>query len=188
MNTLTRIAMRAMQVASSTAFAVGGACMVAMMVHIFADVLLRGLFSMPLTGTLEIVSSYYMVAVSFMPLAALELSRDLVFVEVFTQRMSLRRRRAMDAFARLLSLLAMGLIALSAGQYALKQTKRGEFMDVVYFDLPIWPTRWIAAVGFGLAAFAAIAVFIRTLRDRLHGASEPAPEQSAIGPDHGAVD
>ena len=167
MNRLGKIFDRLVRVGSAAAFAAAGACMVAMMLHIFADVLLRGLFHMPLTGTLEIVSSYFMVAVSFLPLAALELSRDMVFVEVFTARMSKRRQQVMDIFARVLTLLAMALIALSAGQYALKQTKRGEFMDVVFFDLPIWPTRWIAALGFALAALAAIVVLVRTLRGQL---------------------
>jgi len=115
MNRIGKVFANAVRIASAIAFAVAGACMVAMMVHIFLDVLLRGLFNKPLTGTLEIVSSYYMVAVSFLPLAALELSRDMVFVEVFTARMSAEWRRAMDAFARLLALGAMTLIAVSAG-------------------------------------------------------------------------
>ena len=183
MNTIGKAFASAVRIASGIAFAVAGACMVAMMMHIFLDVLLRGLFNKPLTGTLEIVSSYYMVAVSFLPLAALELSRDMVFVEVFTSRMSASRRRVMDAFARLLAFGAMALIAVSAAKYAWKQTLRGELMDVVFFDLLIWPTRWIAAIGFAFAALAALFVLVRTLRDRLVG-----PDPQDEGTRHGAID
>lgn len=177
MNSVGRLFSCGVNAASKFAFAVAGFAMVAMMVHIFMDVLLRGLFAMPLTGTLEIVSSYYMVAVSFLPLAALELSRDMVFVEVFTAGMSEARRRIMDAFARLLALAAMALIAVSATQYALKQTRRREFLDVVFFDLPIWPTRWIAAIGFILAAFAALVVLVLTLRGQT---KEPGADHAAV--------
>ena len=183
MNRIGKVFANAVRIASAIAFAVAGACMVAMMVHIFLDVLLRGLFNKPLTGTLEIVSSYYMVAVSFLPLAALELSRDMVFVEVFTARMSAEWRRAMDAFARLLALGAMTLIAVSAAKYAWKQTLRGEFMDVVFFDLLIWPTRWIAAIGFALAALAALVVLVWTLRGRL---DETGAHHDGTG--HGTID
>ena len=55
-------------------------------------------------------------------------------------------------------------IALSSGLYAMQQTRKGEFLDLVYFDLPIWPTRWVAAIGFLAASVAALHVLITSAR------------------------
>ena len=105
-----------------------------------------------------------MVAVCFLPLTALVYRMDQPFVEVFTRKLPARAISRLDSAANFLAFLTFLSIALSSGLYAMQQTRKGEFLDLVYFDLPIWPTRWVAAIGFLAASVAALHVLITSAR------------------------
>ena len=62
----------------------GGVLVMAMMLHIVADVLSKWLFNFPLDGTLEIVSHYYMVGLIFLPLAFVQQKGSHIVAEIFT--------------------------------------------------------------------------------------------------------
>ena len=61
-----------------------------MMVHITIDVIGRVVFNNPFDATIEVVSAYYMVAVSFLPLAYISRHEGQIIVELFTR--NLRKR------------------------------------------------------------------------------------------------
>jgi len=149
---------------SAAAYAVAGIFVLAMMVQIVADVVLRSLFNWPIMGSLEIVSNYYMVGVAFLPLAMLQLQKSFVFVEVFTQNLRKSVTQALDRVSQVLGILVLGLIAISSGLYAWEKTASGEYLNIVYYDLLIWPTRWVSTIGFGLAMIASITVLIMSFR------------------------
>lgn len=146
--------------------ALGALIIFIMMVHICADVAVRYFSSTPLIGTLEIVSSYYMIAITFLPLGLVELKGEQVFVEVFTQRLPQKYRDRMDFVARVATALIFGAIAISCGLYAYDKMIRNEFQDLVYYDLPIWPSRWIICAGFALTSVAAACAVVRVLAGR----------------------
>lgn len=129
--------------------AIGGACITLMMVHVSLDVLMKYIFNLPIQGTLEIVSYYYMVAAVFLPLGAVERSHGQIFVEVFTQRLAPRRIAAIDGFAKLLGLAYVGILTWMTGLEAVRQTRALEAWDAVFFDIPVWPTRWFLTLGCG---------------------------------------
>src|SRR3546814_20205192 len=56
------------------------AIMLAMVLHIVADVMARYLFNQPLAGTIEVVSNWYMVGVAFLPLAYVQWHREHLIV------------------------------------------------------------------------------------------------------------
>lgn len=155
-----------LNVVSAAIFAIAGGFIILMMFHICADVVARSFFNWTFAGTLEIVSSYYMVAVCFLPLCAVELAKEHVFVEFFTQKLSPRSRHVLDMCARLLTVAVYSVIAISSGIYAWHMMLIGEFMDVAFYDLYIWPSRWIAAVGFGAAALGAVWIFVAGMAAR----------------------
>ncbi|MFG1427723.1 TRAP transporter small permease [Roseixanthobacter glucoisosaccharinicivorans] len=164
-----RLLIRVVQGIIKACGALGGLIIFLMMVHICLDVAIRNLSSTPLTGTVEIVSSYYMVAACFLPLGLIELRGEQVFVEVFTQRLPQRAQQFMDFVARVATVAAFGAISVSSAIYAYDMTRRNEFLDLVYYDLPIWPSRWMVSIGFAVAALGAFCVALRTLTG--HGAS-----------------
>ena len=64
-----------------------------MMAHITLDVTGRVLFNHPLIGTIEVASSYYMVAVAYLPLAHVSRGDGQIIVELFTRNLAPGRIR-----------------------------------------------------------------------------------------------
>src|SRR5699024_8020540 len=77
----------------------GGGSLVAMTLQIGLAAISRSLFGQPISGTIEISTYYYMVAVSLMPLGAVQFGKEHVIVEVFTQFLRRSIRSRIDFFA-----------------------------------------------------------------------------------------
>ncbi|MGR3781473.1 MAG: TRAP transporter small permease subunit [Albimonas sp.] len=138
-----------------------------MMFHVVLDVLSKYLLNQPVVGTLEIVSNYYMVAIVFLPLAAVQLQDGHVKVEVFTAAMPDRLVAAFDVFAMLLTLVYTALLTWFVLEEALEQTAIREKIQVGIDLMPVWPARWFAPVGaalFGLAILLSLAAAILRVR------------------------
>jgi len=158
----------------SRAFAVvAGVTVLAMMVHVTADVLTKYLLNMPIVGTLEIVSHYYMVAAIFLPLAAVERRRGHLFVELFTAKLGPRAILALDALGCLLGVVLAGSITWMSTVEALRRTRSGEIIDAVYYTIPIWPTRWLVPLGAGLLAL--MWLLHAVIYVRRAGSAQPVP-------------
>lgn len=162
-------------------FYAGSAGLAAMMLHITGDVLFRALLHAPLTGTLEIVSTYYMIAVSFLPLGFIQSRRYHIEVELFTQRLSRRWLAALEAFAALLGLAIFLGIGVSGALTAWTNTLAGEVVDATLFDITVWPTRWFLVFGCTAAALAALAALFDRLHLAVHGWA-PADRDRDHGP------
>ncbi|WP_339949197.1 TRAP transporter small permease [uncultured Albimonas sp.] len=128
--------------------------LVAMMLHICADTLARWLFHSPFTGTLEIVENYYMTSVVFLALALVQRAREHIKVEIFAKFFPPRMMRITDLIASTLTAVFCCGFAVAAIQETARQTEKGAFRDVIFFDMPIWPSYWIMAFGGVLIALA----------------------------------
>jgi TRAP-type C4-dicarboxylate transport system permease small subunit len=123
-----------------------------MMLHVCADVALRYLFNAPLPGTLEIVAGYYMVAVTFLPLAGASAGEGHIVVDLFTRRWKPGARRALDIVNSLLTVIYLSIFVYASTYEAWIQTERGEVWLAGAGSLPIWPSRWFLPVGAALMA------------------------------------
>ncbi|MGX1306366.1 TRAP-type C4-dicarboxylate transport system permease small subunit [Amorphus suaedae] len=154
----------------SRAFAVvAGVTVLLMMLHVTTDVLTKYLLNMPIVGTLEIVSHYYMVAAIFLPLAAVERRRGHLFVELFTAKLAPRAILGLDAMGCLLGVIFAGSITWMSTIEALRRTRSGEIIDAVYYTIPIWPTRWLVPLGAGLLALMWLlhgVIYLRRIGER----------------------
>lgn len=142
----------------------GAVAILAMMVHVSADVIMKVALHQPIMGTLEIVSFIYMVGCTFLPLAHVQLSRDLIIVEVFTQKQTPEKNLRFDIAAAVLTTAYLLLLAVMGAVVALAKTEIGEAQDATYFDLPIWPMRWVFCISCGLAALIALYQLIDDFR------------------------
>ena len=70
---------------------IGGVVIVLMMLQVSADVAMKYIFHKPITGTLEITSAYYMVALVWLPLGAVTRDHEHLEVELFTQHLAPER-------------------------------------------------------------------------------------------------
>jgi len=148
---------------------IAGISIVLMMVHVSADILMKYIFNLPIQGTLEIVSYYYMVGAVFLPLAAVERSHGHIFVEVFTQRLAPRVVAAIDGFAKTLGVVYVAILTWMTGLESVRQTIELEAWDAVFFDIPVWPTRWFLTFGCGAMMLYMVLHAFRDIRAAVTG-------------------
>lgn len=142
----------------------GAIAVLAMMLHVTADVIMKVALNQPIMGTLEIVSFVYMVGCTFLPLAHVQLSRTLIIVEVFTQNLAPEKNLRFDIGAAVLTVAYLSLLAIMGAVVAVAKTGIGEAQDATYFDLPVWPMRWVFCISCGLAALIALYQLIDDFR------------------------
>lgn len=134
---------------------IGGVVLIAMMVHIVADVFMKYAFHRPLQGTLEIVSHYYMVMAVLLPLGLVEWRRESISVEVFFKMFP----RPVRLFCVIVGLALMvvvysGLAYQSAFDamraFSIREKAMGSAETIV------WPSRFALPLGFGIAALVCL--------------------------------
>lgn len=139
--------------------------LVAMMLHVNIDVLGRYLFNAPLPMTTEVVSAYYMVAVVFLPLAAIEWRDGHISVEIITQFIGDRPQQLLLAATGLCAAAYFAAIAWRTWLVAVQKFEIGEFITGVAV-LSIWPTRFLVPVGCGLIVLVLLVKTVRRLRGK----------------------
>lgn len=137
------------------AFAVLG-----ILLAIFIDVCSRAIFNAPIGMTLDIVSYWCMIPVTFFPLMYLEIRREHIETDLFYSRFSPRLRHLSDLISGILATAIYVGIAWLTFQQAITATQSQEVSMGVNL-IPIWPARWILPLAFGSAAFASILVTVR---------------------------
>ncbi|NEW88359.1 MULTISPECIES: TRAP transporter small permease [Rhodopseudomonas] len=142
---------------------IGGIALVMMMLHIAADVVARYVFNAPLHGTVEIVSSYYMVAVVFLPLAMIERANGHIVVELATRHLPGSVQNVLIGVVALLSAAYFGAFAWQTGGDAIKKYEIGE-QALGTVAVTVWPTRFFLPVGCGMIALVLVYKAIRLFR------------------------
>lgn len=126
---------------------ISGMALLAMAAQIGLAALSRSLFNAPIYGTIEISTYYYMVAVSLLPLGAVQVVKGHVIVEVFTQPLRVWARNVLDLFAAVFTAVYLGVLGWSCLQSAMHSFRIGEYVDLYAFNLVVWPARWILLIG-----------------------------------------
>jgi TRAP-type C4-dicarboxylate transport system permease small subunit len=129
---------------------IAGLAMMAMMLHIVADVIGRMAFNHPFNGTTEIVSGYDMVMVIFFPLAYVTRHGGHIMVELFTQHWPKRRIAALDAIVGVVCLALTVWFTWETVVAAVISFDQNEQWETAADLVTIWPSRWFLPVGLGL--------------------------------------
>jgi TRAP-type C4-dicarboxylate transport system permease small subunit len=156
---------------------IAGAALVAMMLHITADVVATNLFGSPLPLTNATVTQYYMICVAYLPLAAAELRGSHVSVDFFVNRMPPRPRAAVAVAVQLLGTGIYGALAVQAWQLATEKLARNAFLMEQTTRVTTWPSYFVIPAGFGLIA----ALLALRLAFALAGRPDPAPPAPGPG-------
>jgi TRAP-type C4-dicarboxylate transport system permease small subunit len=143
---------------------IGALGVLALLVHVAADVATRNLFGRPIPATNEIVSRYYMVLIAFLPLAWVERERAMISVEVLDAVMSPAVRRVSDVATALLATVIYAAIAWVTWGDAVANWRTGSFVDVLGREIPVWPTYFLPPAGFLLAGAVTLLRAVRTVR------------------------
>lgn len=147
---------RIRDVALAALAVIGGIAILALMVHIMSDVVLRNTINQPVPATYEIVTNYYMVALAFVPLAWLERSGGMVSVEVIDGFLGPRALRLSDKLVALISTIIYAALAWVTFEASLKTFAAGTFVLAQSVPIPTWPAYFLPPLGFFLAALVTV--------------------------------
>lgn len=125
--------------------------LVAMMVHVIADVVMKYMFVAPIPGTAEIVAYYYMVAAVFLPLPMVELGNKAISVDLFWMRYPGWMQRVTLFSAYLLTVAFFVILARQTGIDAMRAYAKGDLVEGIVPVL-IWPGRFMLPASFWFAA------------------------------------
>ncbi|MEC9435590.1 MAG: TRAP transporter small permease [Pseudomonadota bacterium] len=142
--------------------AVAAVALTLMMAHVTVDVAGKYLLNAPVPVTLEMVSNYYMVAVVFLPLAAVEKVNGHIHVELIYSALPRVGRRLLDVTAHALALGFFAMLMRYSWVSAVRKFNVGEFIMGTY-PLLIWPSRFLVPVGCALIAALLVLRLVRAV-------------------------
>lgn len=141
---------------------IGGLVLLLMTAQIGLVALSRTVFHTAFDGNVEISKYYYMVALAALALGVVQAEREHVIVEAFTQWMSPRATAVLDWCALVFTAIYASLLAWGCLLAAIDAFETRESFRLFAFDLIIWPSRWVLAIGlFGFLITAIYMIFSR---------------------------
>lgn len=128
---------------------IGMVGMFAMLLHVTIDVIGKWLFHAPLPVTIEMSAHYYMVAIVFFPLAAVELRNGHITVEIISQYLGKASRRVLVGVVSLAGAAYFLLLTVRTWHDAVDKFEIGEYL---YGTIPleVWQSRFFVPLGCGM--------------------------------------
>lgn len=133
---------------------------------IAADVIGRGLLSMPIQGTVEVVKNS-VVAITFLQLPLAIFSGSMLRTEIFADALPRVGRKLLRTAGYLLGFTLFALIAYSAWPEAVQAYRIGEYEGEGALRVPTWPVRFLVIVTSAFAAIAYISMIWLDWLDQL---------------------
>ena len=168
-----------------------GIVLLAMMIQIVADVFMRTFLGAGLPATAELVSRYWMVAISFLPLGMTEIHRRHIEATIFTDHLTGTPRRLVAGFGFAVSLAVFTGMTWGTWAEALRQTAKGAYVQVGQSEFATWPSYWILPAAFGLMSLILLIRLWETLTGRFemaeHDPLEELQSKAGSGPGAGQV-
>ncbi len=134
----------------------------AMAVHIFADVSIRSTANISIPATEELVTRYYMVTLALLPLGWVEWKKQMISVEIANSFFHGKILKLSNLFCNLLCAAIYSALAYGTGLQAVEQYNIGSFVMSLNFPMPVWPTYFAVPAAFFLAT---LIVLLRIPRD-----------------------
>ena len=132
------------------------AIMGVMALHVFASIAAYVVLGSGLTGMQEIVANYYMVALTFLPLAFV--AREPgghISADLFTAWMGPRGLARLEVAISIMLALFYAVLFWQSLLSALEATEVGETIQVSTGTLDTWIARWALPIGFGIGGLYA---------------------------------
>lgn len=164
---------RALTAFSNLMMVVAGVAITAMMLHIAGDILAKLVLNKPIIATLEIVTWYYMVATVFLPLGYIQVHRKHLMVELFTMKMSKRSLAKLEGVVSIVGCIYVAILCWLTLEHAIEQTANNEVQDATFFDLPVWPSRWMLPIPTAAMSLIFLTQGIRDLTYGFTGRGSP---------------
>lgn len=136
---------------------IGFAAVALMMLHITADVLLRSAFDIAVPATERIVTRYYMIALTLLPLGWVEWSKSMIAVDAFSVVYGKQGERFIGVLVSVLSAAIYFIFCIATWLQAVEQFNIGSYIMSLNLVIPLWPTYFIVPIAFFMATLVCIA-------------------------------
>jgi len=160
----------------------GSLVLMLMMGQIVVDVFMRSVLNAGFPATSELVAKYYMVAVSFLPVAYAEVKRRHVEATIFTDMLSKQKKQFVVWFGFLLSICVYSLLLWGTFFDALEQTEKRAYVESGIDIFYTWPSYWILPVSFGVMLLLCVLRFIQMSASILSGRVLDVDESTEVIP------
>ena len=138
-----------------------GISLFVMMIMMTIHVISRKM-GMPVPGAFE-ASEQLMVVVFAFPLAEISLRNGNIVFELVSRNFPPRIKRRMDIIGNLVGLFLFGPLTYKAWEVAFKMFNMGEYRQGIV-DFPIWPFRFVIAIGLTVFTVQLVVGWIRAER------------------------
>lgn len=152
-----------------------------MMVQIVVDVMSRWIFGTPVTGTMEIVAIYYLVPMTFLPLAAIQLADQHIAVGLFVQLLSPTTRKWLALAMSVVALVFTGWLMWLSFAEAFESFGIREVIETGATVMIMWPSRFVVAVGIGLMVVVLVVQVVQQSRGQSIGDSDGEFDGEGVG-------
>jgi TRAP-type C4-dicarboxylate transport system permease small subunit len=126
---------------------------IAIVLHVSLDIVLRTTIRVSMPATLEMVTRYYMILLALMPLGWVEWKNRMISVEIVSDFFGATLKRWQDILIAVFSLLLYVAFTWATWDKAIDQYNIGAYVTTLNQRLPVWPTYFVLPLAFGLAAF-----------------------------------
>jgi TRAP-type C4-dicarboxylate transport system permease small subunit len=129
---------------------IAGAFIIAMMLLVTLDVVLRNFFHSPIPGVYEIVGFLFVSAVG-LGLPYVQAQRGNISINIASRLLPMKVQKLLVIIAYVLALFTVSILAWQNGKNALYSLSINEYtMGIVHFSF--WPSKMILTLGLGLLA------------------------------------
>nr|WP_319249131.1 TRAP transporter small permease [uncultured Celeribacter sp.] len=138
--------------------------LVLMALHVTASVLSRWILGRDIPITTELATYYYMVALTYLPLAFVDRRNAHLFAEFLYVMLPGRFQRFLDVLNSHLALAFFLFLTWRTAVDAVERTRSGDVISTATGLFPVWPARWLVPIGLFAASFVILFRCYETLR------------------------
>lgn len=158
---------------------IAGLALMAMLVHVVLDVVLREVH-VPFSGTLEIVSFWYMVALVFLAIPVAQAHGHHIKVELFTVAISPRTQKMIDIAVLLACAALLVVFVWVSVEEALRQTSRHAMVEAGTGTIAVWPTRWLVPLSMATTCLICVMQAYDLVRSLITGIEPPTHARKSL--------
>ncbi len=158
---------------------IAGVSVLLMMLQTVADVLMSNVFGRPIEGNLEIISTYHMVLVVFLPLALVEIRHEHINADLLVRLFPQVVQRAIYAAGQIVCAVFFSILAYQTWLDAVEAWRINEIMMGSTY-VTIWPAKFALPLGFLAIMLATLMHAWKALTDPRFEPAPPAPEIEEI--------
>lgn len=143
------------------------AALVAMMLLVVVNVIMRYIFKDPIPGTYEMTN---MLMICLSPCIAVNImSKQCVWVDVLTSRFGRIGQMVIDIITLPASVVIIGLIAWQSYVMIGTSIRKNSYSQIMTFRLYDWPFRLVFAIAMTMACIAALVLMIERFMEYKNG-------------------